>query len=66
MTEEDVIKIIKRNMNLQMDVAGIRADFEEALQRPLIGMKIEDEYVRNYLWERGLIAVDEDPKFREE
>lgn len=34
--------------------------------RELVAMKIEDEYVRNYLWERGLIAVDEDPKLREE
>jgi hypothetical protein len=30
-----------------------------------IGLTIEDEYVRTYLWERGLIAIDEDPKLRE-
>lgn len=28
------------------------------------GMNIEDEYVRTYLWERCLIAVDEDPVMR--
>ena len=33
MTDDDVEKIIKRNMNLQMNLAGIRADFEEAQQR---------------------------------
>lgn len=35
MTDEQVEKIIKRNMNLQMNLAGIRADFEEASQRPV-------------------------------
>ena len=34
MTDEDIEKIIKRNMTLQMNLAGIRADFEEALEQP--------------------------------
>ena len=33
MTDEEVEKIIKSNMMLTMDFAGIRADFEEKLQR---------------------------------
>jgi enoyl reductase-like protein len=33
MTDEQVEKIIRSNMMLQMNLAGIRADFEEALQR---------------------------------
>lgn len=33
MTEADVEKIIKSNMILQMNLAGIRAEFEEKLQR---------------------------------
>lgn len=38
MTDEDVEKIIKRNMNLQMNIAGIRADFEEHIQRQWEGL----------------------------
>lgn len=38
MTDEDVEKIIKQNMNLQMNLGGIRADFEEALQRTWVGL----------------------------
>ena len=33
MTETDVEKIIKSNMMLQMNFAGMRAEFEEKLQR---------------------------------
>ncbi len=41
MTEADVEKIIKSNMILQMNLAGIRAEFEEKLQRkPLTEQKI--------------------------
>ena len=32
MTDEQVEKIIKSNMMLQMNLAGIREDFKEALQ----------------------------------
>lgn len=42
MTHDEVEKIIKQNMNLQMNLAGIRADFEEALQRPWVGLTDED------------------------
>ena len=35
-------------------------------QRTWVGLTIEDEYVRNYLWERGLVAVDENPNLRDE
>ena len=34
MTDEEVEKIIKSNMMLQMNLAGIRADFQEALAQP--------------------------------
>jgi len=40
MTDDDIEKIIKRNMNLQMNLAGIRADFEEALHRTWVGLSI--------------------------
>ena len=43
MTDEQVEKIIKSNMMLQMNLAGIRADFEEALQRTWVGLTDEDE-----------------------
>ena len=42
MTDDDVEKIIKRNMNLQMNLAGIRKDFEEAQQRTWVGLNDED------------------------
>jgi hypothetical protein len=42
MTDEQVEKIIKSNMMLQMNLAGIRADFEEALQRTWVGLTEED------------------------
>ena len=38
MTDGEVEKIIRSNMNLQMNLAGIRADFEEKLQRPWVGL----------------------------
>ena len=47
MTDDDVEKIIKRNMNLQMNLAGIRADFEEAQQRTWVGLT-DDEM--NDIW----------------
>jgi hypothetical protein len=54
MTDEQVEKIIKSNMMLQMNIAGIRADFEEALQRTWVGLsdkeiaEVEDEYIVDY------------------
>ena len=42
MTDEQVEKIIKSNMMLQMNLAGIRADFEEALQRTWVGLTDEE------------------------
>jgi len=49
MNDDEVEKIIKRNMNLQMNLAGIRADFEEALQRTWVGLSVFeiDELVEN-------------------
>jgi hypothetical protein len=38
MTDEQVEKIIKSNMMLQMNLAGIKADFQEALQRTWVGL----------------------------
>jgi hypothetical protein len=45
MTDEQVEKIIKSNMMLQMNLAGIRADFEEALNRPWVGLTDEEREV---------------------
>ena len=42
MTDEEVEKIIRSNMNLQMNLAGIRADFEEKLQRTWVGLTDEE------------------------
>lgn len=42
MTDEEIEKIIKRNMSLQMNLAGVRADFEEALRKPFIGLTDEE------------------------
>ena len=38
MTDREVEEIIRSNMNLQMNLAGIRADFEEKLQRTWVGL----------------------------
>ena len=38
MTDEDIEKIIKRHMSLQMNLAGMRADFEETLRKPFVGL----------------------------
>ena len=43
MTDEQVEKIIKSNMMLQMNLAGIRADFEESSQRTWVGLTPEEE-----------------------
>lgn len=42
MTDKEVEDIIKSNMNLQMNLAGIRADFEEKLQRTWVGLRWSD------------------------
>ena len=42
MTDKEVEDIIKSNMNLQMNLAGIRQDFEEKLQRPWVGLMDEE------------------------
>lgn len=42
MTDEEVEKIIKSNMVLTMDFAGIRADFEKKLQRTWVGLTDEE------------------------
>ena len=42
MTDKEVEDIIKSNMNLQMNLAGIRADFEEKLQRTWVGLDSEE------------------------
>ena len=48
MTDEQVEKIIKSNMMLQMNLAGIRADFEEALQRTWVGLTDEEvDFIAN-------------------
>jgi hypothetical protein len=47
MTDEQVEKIIKSNMMLQMNLAGIRSDFEEASQRTWVGLT-DEEIQRSY------------------
>ena len=42
MTDEEVEDIIKSNMMLQMNFAGIRQDFEEKLQRTWVGLTDEE------------------------
>lgn len=42
MTDQEVEDIIRSNMNLQMNLAGIRADFEEKLQRTWVGLTYEE------------------------
>ena len=42
MTDKEVEDIIKSNMNLQMNLAGIRQDFEEKLQRTWVGLTDEE------------------------
>jgi len=42
MTDEEVEKIIRSNMNLQMNLAGIRQDFQEKLQRTWVGLTDEE------------------------
>jgi len=61
MTDEQVEKIIKSNMMLQMNLAGIRADFEEALQRTWVGLTDEDRLElakAQHGWEDLLIAAE--------
>jgi hypothetical protein len=45
MTNEQVEKIIKSNMMLQMNFAGIRTDFEEASQKQWVGLAKEDKFL---------------------
>ena len=64
MTDEQVEKIIKLNMMLQMNLAGIRADFEEALQRTWVGLtddewnELYDEYVPLKHYARLMEAIE--------
>ena len=44
MTDKEVEDIIRSNMNLQMNLAGIRADFEEKLQRTWVGLTDEEMF----------------------
>ena len=55
MTDEQVEKIIKSNMMLQMNLAGIRADFEEALQRTWVGL---NETECGFLFKVGMTPFD--------
>lgn len=38
MTDREVEEIIRSNLNLQMNLAGIRGDFEAKLQRIWVGL----------------------------
>ena len=42
MTDKEIEDIIRSNMNLQMNLAGIRQDFEEKLQRTWVGLTDEE------------------------
>lgn len=54
MTDEQVEKIIKSNMMLQMNLAGIRADFEKSLNRPWVGLTDEE---RNEITNQVMIDI---------
>ncbi len=56
MTDEEVEKIIRSNMNLQMNLAGIRADFEEKLKRTWVGLTwsdVPDQWLGNVAFMEG-------------
>jgi hypothetical protein len=42
MTDREVEEIIRSNLNLQMNLAGIRGDFEAKLQRTWVGLTDEE------------------------
>ena len=55
MTDKEVEDIIRSNMNLQMNLAGIRADFEEKLQRTWFGLTLDEriELAQDVDWAVG-------------
>lgn len=58
----DEEKIIKRNMNLQMNLAGIRTDFEEATQRTWVGLtdeQLRTEFGKLYPNDIGILELAE-------
>lgn len=64
MTDEDIEKIIKANMSLQMNLAGIRQDFEEKTKREWVDLTedevteiIEKFYPRSYGMDAVVIAA---------
>ena len=58
MTDKEVEDIIRSNMNLQMNLAGIRQDFEEKLQRTWVGLT-DEEVDECYYWKDRLWTTDE-------
>ena len=44
MNDQEIEKIIKSNMNLQINLAGIRQDFEEKLNRTWIGLDEDEQF----------------------
>ena len=44
MTDKEVEDIIRSNMNLQINLAGIRQDFEEKLQRTWVGLDEDEQF----------------------
>ena len=66
MTDEEVEKIIKSNMMLTMDFAGIRADFEEKLQRTWVGLTDEEILIMaNYDLEHAAFIGQVQKKLKE-
>ncbi|CAB5187109.1 hypothetical protein UFOVP159_2 [uncultured Caudovirales phage] len=55
MTDKEVEDIIRSNMNLQMNLAGIRQDFEEKLQRTWVGLT---EAQCGVLWKTNMTAFE--------
>lgn len=43
MTDKEVEDIIRSNMSLQMNLTGIRQDFEKRLQRTWVGLTDKDK-----------------------
>lgn len=61
MTDKEVEDIIRSNMNLQMNLAGIRQDFEEKLQRTWVGLT--DEEINSVRYKRDWIGPWTDMTF---
>ena len=65
MTDKEVEDIIRSNMNLQMNLAGIQADFEQKLQRTWVGLTDEEIQYCVELKNPEAIAEEVEAKLKE-